>query len=319
MIQNLIKHIIQAILFTLSNKWIPSFVFSIKAFKRLFDFGWKLLVSGLINTLYRNVYYVIIGRFFSATSLGYYTNANKLKTTASSSITAAIQKVSYPVLSKLKSDNEKLKKGYQKIIKNSVYLIFPAMIGLAAIADPLIPFLFGNNWIESIPYFQILCFAGMIYPLHAINLNILKVKGRSDLFLGLEIFKKIIAAIFIGLVVYFKIGIIGLLLVSVFNSYIGYFINSYFSANLLSYSTFEQIKDIFPAFILSLIMGLVVVFIKDYLPNIIYIRLVLQIIIGMGLYVLLSKLFKVDEFNTILDLLKGLIKSSNNKLSNNEN
>ena len=187
--RNLIMQFIQALLLTLHNKWRPKLEFNIDSFKRLFGFGWKLLISGLLNTVYDNIYYLIIGRYFSTTSLGYFTNAKKLNDISSRTISQAVQKVSYPVLSEIQDDENLLRNGFKKIIKASTFINFPLMIGLASIADPLIKVVFGEKWIPSIPYFQILCFAGMFYALHAINLNILQVKGRSDLFLKLEIIK----------------------------------------------------------------------------------------------------------------------------------
>jgi len=307
-IQILLMQFIQSLLLSLSNRWIPSLAFSINSFKRLFGFGWKLLVSGLINTLYQNIYYVIIGRFFSATALGYYTNAQKLRDVASQSITTSVQKVSYPVLSSIQDDNHRLKVGYKKIIKNSVFITFPIMIGLVVIANPLINFLFGINWVASTPYFQVLCFAGMLFPLHAINLNILQVKGRSDLFLGLEIIKKVVGITLIGIVLFLKLGIIGLLWAAVLNSYIAYFINSYFSAELLSYSTKEQIKDIMPIFIVSILMGTLVYFSGTMLLANNLVKLVAQIFIGVVTYIGISRIAKIEELKTVYDLSVQFLK-----------
>jgi O-antigen/teichoic acid export membrane protein len=302
-IQILLMQFIQSLLLCLSNRWIPSLVFSIGSFKRLFGFGWKLLVSGLINTLYQNIHYVIIGKSFSALELGYYTNAQKLRDTASQSITTAIQKVSYPVLSSIQGEDEKLRVGYKNIIKNSVFITFPIMLCLAAVANPLINLLFGANWISSIPYFQVLCFAGMLFPLHAVNLNILQVKGRSDLFLGLEIIKKIVGITSIGIVLFLKMGIMGLLWATVLNSYIAYFINSYYSAELLSYSTKEQIKDIMPIFTVSILMGAIVYISGIMVPCNNFIKIISQSFVGVVVYVGISRIAKIDELNTVYDLM----------------
>lgn len=307
-IQTLLMQFIQSLLLSFSNKWLPSLVFSMDSFKRLFGFGWKLLVSGLINTLYNNLYYLIIGKAFSASDLGYYTNAQKLRDTVSQSISTSVQKVGYPVLSSIKEDEGRLREGYKKIIKTSVYITFPLMIGLAAVANPLIRLIFGPKWINSIQYFQVLCFSGMLYPLHAINLDILQVKGRSDLFLGLEIVKKVIGLLSIVIVLYFKLGIMGLVWALVINSYIAYFINSYYSAELLNYSTMQQIKDVTPAFIASIFMGIIVYFSEGILPNNNLIKLIVQTIIGLVVYVGASKIAKIEEFNTIYELIGSILK-----------
>ena len=305
-IQILLMQFIQSLLLCLTNKWVPSLVFSRDSFKKLFGFGWKLLVSGLINTLYLNIHYVIIGKSFSAIELGYYTNAQKLRDVASQSITTAVQKVSYPVLSSIQGEEEKLRSGYKKIIKNSVFITFPIMLGLAAVASPLINLLFGANWQACIPYFQVLCFAGMLFPLHAVNLNILQVKGRTDLFLVLEIIKKLVGVTSIGIVLLFKMGIMGLLWAAVLNSFIAYFINSYYSAELLSYSTKEQIKDIIPIFTVSILMATLVYISGMMVSNNSFVKLVSQSFVGVIVYVGLSKIARIDELNTIYDLL-GLV------------
>ena len=267
------------------------------------------------SNIKKKVYYVVIGKFFSATSLGYFTNAQKIRDALSQSITTSVQKVSYPVLSSIQDDITRLKKGYQKIIKNSVFLTFPIMIGLAAVAEPFVMIVFGEKWMNSIPYLRILCFAGMLFPLQAINLNILQVKGRSDLFLKLEIIKKLIGISFITIVIFFRLGIITLLWTSVINSYIAYFINSYYSAKLLSYSTKDQIKDITSIFIISILMGVIVFIAGIVIFNNNIIKLLSQIIIGVLIYIGLSKLFKIEELKTLYDLMNTLLKKikRNNK------
>ncbi|NLT46251.1 MAG: lipopolysaccharide biosynthesis protein, partial [Thermotogaceae bacterium] len=166
-IRTLTMQFLVAFLLSISNRWKPSLVFNIHSFKRLFRFGSRLLVSGLLDKIYNNIYYVIIGKFFSATDLGYYTNAKKLEETASAAVTGALQRVSYPVLSSMQNEESRLRAGFAKIIRTSTYLNFPIMVFLAAIANSLIKLIFSEKWLPSIPYFQILCFAGMLYPLHA--------------------------------------------------------------------------------------------------------------------------------------------------------
>ncbi|MBU3127162.1 lipopolysaccharide biosynthesis protein [Clostridium tagluense] len=307
-VKTLVMQFIQSLLFCIYNKWIPSLVFRIDSFKRLFGFGWKLLVSGLINTLYNNLYFLIIGKVFSTVELGYYTNAQKLRDTASQSITTSVQKVSYPVLSSIKEDEETLRAAYKKIIKTSVFITFPLMIGLAVVASPLIRLIFGQKWINSIPSFQMLCFAGMLFPLHAINLDILQVKGRSDLFLRLEIIKKFVGLSLIAIVLFFKLGILGLLWAAVLSSYIGYFINSYYSAEMLSYSTVQQIKDITPVFIASVLMAIVVYFSGTILLTNNLVKLIIQFIIGVVVYVNVCKIGKIKELSTVSELIGSILK-----------
>lgn len=306
--RTLIMQAIQAILLSLVNRWKPSLVFSINSFKRLFGFGWKLLVSGLIDTLYNNLYYLVIGKCYSATDLGYYTNAQKLRDVAATSISTSVQKVTYPVLSSIKNNDNRLRNVYKKIIRSSVYITFPIMLGLAIIARPLILFLFGYNWINSIEYFQILCIAGMLYPLHAINLNILQVKGRSDLFLKLEIIKKIISVSLVAIAIISGWGILGLIWVMVLNSIISFIINSNYSKEIIDYSTWDQVRDISVIFLITLIMGGVSYFAGNILPDSNILKLFIQPLVGIIVYLILSWILKVEEFFAILKLLKGFIK-----------
>lgn len=238
------------------NQWRPIFVFSTKSFQQLFSFGYKLLISGLIDTLYTNLYYMVIGKYFSAQELGYYTRADQFKSLPSSNLQRIIGRVSYPVLASIQNDTLRLIESYRKLIRSSMFISFVLMLGLAAIARPMILSLIGEKWEPSIIYLQLLCFVGMFYPLHALNLNMLQVKGRSDLLLRLEIIKKVIAIpiILIGIMFGIKEMILGMLVVTL----IAYYLNSYWSGRLIGYSFFAQIKDILPSLQLALIISFVV-------------------------------------------------------------
>lgn len=171
-------------------KWLPAVQFSLHSFKELFGFGWKLLVSELINTVWKEMYQVIIGKCYSAQMLGQYTRSKQFASIFSSNLTTVIQRVSYPVLSSIQDDKERLKLAYQRVIKVAMLVTFICMIGLAAIAKPMIVVLIGEKWLVAATLLPVICFNMMLYPLHALNLNMLQVQGRSDLFLKLEIAKK---------------------------------------------------------------------------------------------------------------------------------
>ncbi len=181
--QTLVGLLVTSFLLFLWNKWKPDFSFSPSSLREIFSFGYKLLLSGLIDTLYRNVYLLIIGKYFSAIELGFYTQADKFNNIASQNITGVVQRVSFPVLSEIQDDTAQLRQAYRRIIKSTMLITFILMFGMAAIAKPLVLALIGEKWTSSIIYLQLLCFVGMFYPLHAINLNMLNVLGRSDLFL----------------------------------------------------------------------------------------------------------------------------------------
>ena len=254
--QRLSRQILNSVFLWLWNRWRPLMVFSIASFKELFGFGSKLLISGLIDTIYRNVYYLVIGKYFSAQELGYYTRADQFKQLPSQNITGVIQKVTYPVLSSIQDDVPRLRNSYQKLIRTTMFITFILMLGMVAVAKPMVITLIGEKWEPSVIYLQMLCFVGMFYPLHALNLNMLQVQGRSDLYLRLEIIKKILAVptIIIGILWGIKIMIAGMMV----NTVIAYFFNSYWSGKMIGYSFKQQVKDILPVFSLALIMGTIV-------------------------------------------------------------
>lgn len=292
---------INSFLLWLWNRWRPKPVFSKESFKELFSFGSKLLASGLIDTIYRNIYYLVIGKFFSAQELGYYTRANNFKDLPSKNINGIISRVSYPVLAQLQDDQVKLKAGYKKLIKNTMFISFILMTGMAAIAEPMIIAFIGEKWRPSIIYLQMLCFVGALYPLHALNLNMLNVKGRSDLFLNLEIIKKILAipTIIIGIIWGIRIMILGMWI----NSLIAYYLNSYYSGRLINYSMKEQVQDIFPGFLLALFMGVLVFFSGWILPVNYMPKLVIQLLLGVIIVLSLGELFKFGPYIEIKEII----------------
>ncbi|NHZ85060.1 MAG: oligosaccharide flippase family protein [Planctomycetia bacterium] len=282
-------------------KWKPSLIFSIESFKDLFSFGSKLLISGLIDTAYRNVYYLIIGKYFSAVELGYYTRADQFQALPSKQLTGIFGRVSYPILSTIQDDVKKLRAAYKQIIKSTMFITFVLMLGMSAIAKPMIVTLIGEQWLPSVIYLQMLCFVGMFYPLHALNLNMLQVQGRSDLFLRLEIIKKALSIplIIIGILFGIKIMILGMLI----NTIIAYFINSFWSGKFIGYSSIEQVKDIFPSFLLAFTMALIVYIIGNVidLPNIWI--LVTQITVGAVLTIILAEIFRLNSYLYIKEII----------------
>lgn len=297
--QIMLTQFFEVILLLIHNRWMPSFTFNYSAFSRFFGFGYRLLISGLIDTIYKNLYFVIIGRLYPVELLGYYTNASRLRDASSQSVTSTIQRVTYPVLSSIKENNEKLSDSYKKVLRMSGYLIFPAMLGLAAVSSNFIPLLLGEKWLPSVVYFQMLSVAGMLYPIHAINLNILKVKGRSDLFLKLEIIKKSILTFLIVIAVILNTGIEGLIGAAIASSYISLYINIYYSRKEINYSFIEQIKDLSPSFASAWIMAISVYLLNNVLSGKYFIDLTIQIISGVILYVLLSYILRIEEFKMI--------------------
>jgi len=292
--KSLAQFLFTSLLLWLWNKWKPSFIFSLNSFKEMYSFGYKLMLSGLIDGLYRNVYLIVIGKFFSAADLGFYTRAEQFNNLPSQNITGVIQRVSYPALTKIQDDIPRLKSSYQKIIKSTMLLSFTAMTILAASAKPLILTLIGEKWLPSVIYLQLLSFIGMQYPLHAINLNMLQVQGRSDIILKLEIIKKILAipVIFLGIFLGIKTMIIGMIILAT----ICYLINSYYSGKYVNYSSWEQLVDISPSFALAIIIGSTVYMLEVLMILPCYQILIIQMTVGIGLFFGLAEIFKMKDY-----------------------
>jgi len=303
--QLLSRQILNTLLLWIYSKWHPVWEFSMKSFKELFGFGSKLLLSGLLDTIYKNIYYIVIGRVYTSAQLGQYTRAEQFNTIFSSNLTSVVQRVSYPVLSSIQDEPERLKEAYRRVIKITMLITFACMLGLAAVAKPLIIILIGEKWLLAVYFLQIICFSGMLYPLHAINLNILQVKGRSDLFLKLEVIKKIIAIV--PIIVGVFCGIEYMLWGSVLTSFIAYFLNSHYSAGLIYYPTKEQIKDILPTFLISSVVASVM-WMLSFLNISYYILLPIQVLIGVLLAISIYEKLHIEEFLEIKQLALSVFK-----------
>ena len=303
--QQLTRQLLNTLFLWILNSWRPAREFSKKSFKELFGFGSRLMLSEMINTIYKNLYYLIIGKFYSASLLGQYTRAELFNTVFSSNLTAVVQRVSYPVLSSIQDETDRLKQAYRNVIKTTMLVTFACMLGLSAIAKPLILLLIGDKWLTAIALVPIICFAEMLYPLHAINLNMLQIKGRSDLFLKLEIIKKVFAVFPIGLGIFY--GIEYMLWGSVLTSFVAFFLNSYYSARLIDYSTWAQLKDIFPTFVVSLCVaaGMWSITLLNFS---VWLTLFLQCTSGIMLAILVYETIKLPEYLELKEIALSMIK-----------
>ena len=303
--QQLSRQLLNTLFLWIYSTWRPIWEFSLQSFRELFGFGSKLLLSGLLDTVFKEIYSLVIGRCYTSAQLGQYTRASQFNQIFSSNLTTVIQRVSYPVLSSIQDESERLREAYRKVIKSTMLITFACMLGLAAVAKPLLIILIGEKWLPAVNFLQIICFSGMLYPLHAINLNILQVKGRSDLFLKLEIIKKIIAVGPLILGVLFSIEY--MLWGSVFTSLIVYFLNSYYSANLINYPTKDQIKDILPTFLVSVVTAaamwsLTLLSLSNWL------LLPLQCLLGIILAVFIYERLRLPEYVEVKQLAFSLLR-----------
>lgn len=291
--QQISRQLLNSACLWIFNRWLPNFTFSFESFKEMWQFGWKLLVSGLIDRTWNEIYQVVIGKCYSPASLGLYTRAHQFSNLFSSNLTGIVQRVSYPALSKLQDDKERLKNGYKKVIKVTMLVTFTLMLGLAGCAKSMVLVLIGDKWIECVPMLQIICFNMMLYPLHALNLNMLQVQGRSDLFLRLEIIKKIVAVIPLLMGVF--IGIYWMLFGSVATGMFAFYLNAYYSGPFLNYSIKEQVADIAPSFIMAFIMFVLLVLINQ-IPISQYAILPIQVFVGALFTFIVCEFRKPEEY-----------------------
>ncbi|WP_395803301.1 lipopolysaccharide biosynthesis protein [Daejeonella sp.] len=289
------------------SKWRPSLIFDSACFKRHFHFGYKMTLSGLLEIIYKNIYVLIIGKNYSAAQLGYYSRADSISQLPTNNIFNAINSVTYPMFASISEDNIRLKMVYKKLVQQVLFWNASILILLVVLAEPLFRFLLTEKWLPAVPYFQILCLAGILYPLHAYNHNILKVKGRSDLILKIEIVKKTIAVIGILLIIPF--GIFGLLYFQLAFSILSCFINSYYSGILINYSIKEQLADIFPAISLSILIGLICFFMDMILkPYIQFSDLERLIFNSLFYYILYMSSSYFMQFTAISDFKQLILK-----------
>jgi Membrane protein involved in the export of O-antigen and teichoic acid len=299
--QALINGAINMLMLWVYAKWLPKRVFSWQSFKEMFSFGSKLLLSGLIDTIYKNIYTIIIGKKFSKASLGCYTRADQFAQFPSSNLTGILGRVTYPILSTLQDNDEKLRMVYRKYLRLSAFAIFPLMMGLAALASPFILLLLTEKWIGIIILLQILCFSYMWYPIHAINLNLLQVKGRSDLFLRLEIIKKCVGVGILFITV--PIGIEAMCIGSIFSSIICLAINTHYTGKLIDVGFFKQMKDLLPSLLYSLSMFVVIWGITKFIDSNV-LKLIVGLVFGVIYYFFIAYITKSPELKDVVSLVK---------------
>lgn len=299
-IQSLVSAVINMTMLWVYSRWIPMRVFSVSSFKEMFAYGSKLLASGLLDTVYNNMYTLIIGKKFSKTDLGHFTRADQFSLLLSANITGILQRVTFPVLSSIQNDDNRLKVIYRKFLRLSAFIMFPLMIGLAAVADPFIRFFLTDNWSGLVLILQILCLSHMWFPIHAINLNLLQVKGRSDLFLRLEIIKKTIGISILCITL--PIGITAICIGMIFSSLTGLIINTYYTGKLIDVGYFKQMKDLLPVLAYSFSMGAVVWGITQ-LVHTSGLALILSVMAGIIYYISIAYITKSPELQEIKTLL----------------
>lgn len=281
--------------------------FDTKFFKSSLIYSWKLMLSGLLHTLYENILNIMMANLYSVSTLGYYSNALKIRDGAAQTLSDSIQKVSFPVLSQIQSDRDAMHQNSSKILRLSIFIIFPILIGLAASSESIVKVIFNVQWVGMIPILQLLALNGMLIPLHKVNLNVLTVMGRTDLYLRLEIYKKIFGFASLFLIVYMQWSLSTLLWILLINALYGYIINIQYTGQLIGYGYKHQFKDLFNILWVSILMGAMVSSLNWLnLSNLV--TLVIQISIGVVSYIVLSSMFCRTEFQEVISLIKRIMK-----------
>lgn len=301
-IQQVASGFLRLILLWILAKWRPIAVFSKESFKYLFNFGSKMLVIFSIDAIYNNLYPIIIGKFFPARDLGLYSRGSHYAELPSQTITGILSRVTMPVLADIQNQNERFSAIYRRFISTSGYIVFPVMMGLSACATPIILVTIGPQWEECIIYLQVLCFCLMLYPIHSLNLNVLIVKGRSDLFLRVEIIKKIISVSILLVTLHY--GVLAMCIGRVIYSYIALYLNVYYVKRFINVGLLTQLRDLMPSFLLSISMWGVLFTFNHFVQLNNVLLLIVDIILGVSYYICLSYVFKLSELKEVMQIIK---------------
>lgn len=281
--------------------WKPEKRFSMERVKVLFSYGWKLMCSSLIDTVYNNLYTMVIGKIYQKDVVGYYNRGNQFPQLIVNNLAASIQAVMLPAFSASQEDRDRMKAMVRRSIVTSAFVVFPMMAGLIAVAKPLISIILTEEWLPCVPFLQIMCVAYAMWPIHIANLQAINALGRSDIFLKLEIVKKVLGLLVLAVSIPF--GIYAMVWLKAATDFAGTIINSYPNKKLLDYSFTEQWRDVFPALLLSVIMGGAVYSIQFLIHNN-WLLLITQILTGIVVYAGLSWLFKVESFKYLVGMVK---------------
>lgn len=302
--QKLVNLFVDTLVLWITVKWRPKLMFSFQRLKGLLSYGWKLLVSSLLDAVYNDLRQIIIGKLYTESDLAYYNQGKQFPNLIVTNINISIDSVLFPVMSFEQDNKEQLKKMMRRVMKISTFILAPVMIGLAFAAPTVISLVLTDKWLPCVPYLRIFCISFMFYPLHTANLNAIKAMGRSDLFLKLEVSKKIIG--FLLLIATMRLGVIFMAYSLLVSSIINQIINSLPNYKLLNYSYLEQLKDILPNIVISVVMGIAINFIALMeMPKLLI--LLIQVILGIVIYLLLSVVFKNESLSYMLEIVKPML------------
>ena len=301
-VQQLFNLTVDTIILWITVEWRPKKVFSFDRLKMMFSYGWKLLASSVLDTVYNNIRQLIIGKLYSSSDLAFYNKGKQLPELIVNNVNTSIDSVLLPTMSEKQEHKEIVKTMTRRAIKTSVFIMAPLMIGLASSSNNVIKILLTDKWLPTVPYLCIFCISFMFYPIHTANLNAIKAMGRSDLFLKLEIMKKIVGMVL--LLITMKISVMAMAVSLFVSGIFSQIINAWPNKDLLGYSYLEQLKDIMPNILLAVFMGIIVYFI-NFLHTPTIITLLVQIIFGAIIYIKGAKLLKIDSFEYVINIIKN--------------
>ena len=302
--QQLSNATIDTIILWVTVKWKPKRMFSWKRVKELISYGWKLLVSALLETVYNNLRNLVIGKLYSSADLAYYNQGDKFPKLIVTNINTSIDSVLLPTMASAQDDSARVKNMTRRAIKTSTYIMAPLMIGLAFCANTIVELVLTEKWLPCVPFLQIFCITYMFYPVHTANLNAIKAMGKSDIFLKLEIIKKIVGMALLLSTMWF--GVMAMAYSLLVSCVLNQIINSWPNKKLLNYGYLEQLKDILPGILLALFMGICVYFVS-FLPISIYLILVIQVVLGATIYIGISAILKLDAFEYLWNTVKEIV------------
>lgn len=302
-VQQLLNTFVDTLILWITVKWRPKKMFSWERLKRLLSFGWKLLCSTLLETIYSNVRSLIIGKMYSSSDLAFYNQGEKFPKLIVTNINSSIDSVLLPTMSIAQDDSNRVKNMTRRAIKTSTYIMAPLMMGLTFCASSIVKLILTAKWLPCVPFLQIFCITYMFYPVHTANLNAINAMGRSDIFLKLEIIKKVVGIILLVSTMWF--GVMAMAYSLLVSSVLSQIINSWPNRKLLNYGYIEQLKDIFPGIVLALFMGVIVYFI-GFIKLPLIIILIIQIIVGGIIYIGMSVIFHVESFEYLLKIIKSI-------------
>ena len=300
------------LLLIIKLRWKPALTFSKESFKQMFNYGWKLLMASIISAVSTKIYFMVIGKKFTTDDVGYYDKGERMPTFVSGSLMTVLQNVSFPIMSEMQNDDQRLNSYYRKLIRLCVFCVFPCMIGFALLAEPLTRYLLTEKWLPAVPLVQWFCISYLFMPLCSLNTNYLNAKGDSDMTLLIECIK-----LPIGLAILFaslQWGVLGIVVGRAINSFIGFFVNAYFPGRMSGYTPWKQLKEMVPTMLATACMAAAVWPIVHFLPNSYDIVKILSApIVGGGVYYGVSLLLRIDEVKDMNGIVSTYLKKAFHK------